>query len=143
MKHAVCAFIVDANNRVLSVSRKDNHNDKGLPGGKVEDDETHLEALQREVFEETGLTVVEYRRIFTKKQSNHEVVTFLCKTTGEISTTEKGLVEYISIDRLLSKDNTFWEYNTAMIRSILTQHFEQSIENKYNGDLVTTNKIIL
>lgn len=35
-KHAVCLFIQDSEGRILVVSRKDNHADFGLPGGKVD-----------------------------------------------------------------------------------------------------------
>ena len=38
-KKAVCGLLFH-NNKILSVSRKDNHNDFGLFGGKLENDET-------------------------------------------------------------------------------------------------------
>ena len=55
-KRAVCGLLFH-NNKILSVSRKDNHNDFGLFGGKLENDETQEEALIREAYEETGYSV--------------------------------------------------------------------------------------
>lgn len=57
MKRAVCLFYQREDGKILAVSRKDNHALFGLPGGKVDDGETELEALVREVKEETGLDV--------------------------------------------------------------------------------------
>jgi len=41
--------------RFLGVARRDNQNDFGLPGGKVEEGETELQAACRELEEETGI----------------------------------------------------------------------------------------
>jgi ADP-ribose pyrophosphatase YjhB (NUDIX family) len=53
----VRALIIDGRDRVLLQQRSDT-GCWGLPGGSVELGETALDALRREVFEETGLTVV-------------------------------------------------------------------------------------
>lgn len=57
---AVTALLVK-DELVLAVSRKNNPNDFGLPGGKIDPGETPEGALFREVSEETGLNVGEFR----------------------------------------------------------------------------------
>jgi len=54
----VRAIIVNSNGEILLQYRLDNAR-WGLPGGSVELDETALEALRREVREETSLEVIE------------------------------------------------------------------------------------
>jgi len=57
--YSVNLFYQLKDGRVLGVSRRTDHIDWGLPGGKVDEDETPIEALVREVKEETGLTIDE------------------------------------------------------------------------------------
>jgi len=54
MKIAVLALF-NEKDELLCVSRKDNHETYGLIGGKVEENEIVIEALMREVMEETSL----------------------------------------------------------------------------------------
>lgn len=56
MVPAAGGAVFDKNNRILLVRRADN--DKwALPGGKIELNESVLQAVEREIFEETGLRV--------------------------------------------------------------------------------------
>ena len=52
-----------------------------LVGGQAKNDETIEQALVREVKEETGLDIVEYRHVFTEKHPEpyNEQYIFLCK----------------------------------------------------------------
>lgn len=53
-----CAMVlVKSNGFYLGVSRKDDHNDIGMPGGKSDPGETPQECALRETMEETGYTV--------------------------------------------------------------------------------------
>lgn len=50
-------LVIEDNGLVLAVSRKDNHGDLGLPGGKIEPGETPATAASREAVEELGVPV--------------------------------------------------------------------------------------
>lgn len=58
MKKAVCLLNINKEG-ILSVTRKEDQTKFCMPGGKVEDDETSLEAIIRETFEETGIILKE------------------------------------------------------------------------------------
>ena len=58
--HVMAAVIRDAERRILIAKRPDDAHQGGLwefPGGKLEPGESRLEALQRELREELGITV--------------------------------------------------------------------------------------
>jgi 8-oxo-dGTP pyrophosphatase MutT (NUDIX family) len=54
MKKGVSIIIENELGEVLCVSRKPDHTQWGLPGGKVEENESLVEAVMRELQEETG-----------------------------------------------------------------------------------------
>lgn len=62
--HVIAAVIRDAQGRILIAKRPDHAHQGGLwefPGGKLEDGETRLEGLGRELQEELGITVTQAR----------------------------------------------------------------------------------
>lgn len=60
MKQAVCLCLVTSDDKILAINRTNNPQGIGLIGGKVEPGENLLNALKREVFEETGLSLDYY-----------------------------------------------------------------------------------
>lgn len=53
---AVSVIIMNEKGQIVGVSRKDDHSDFGLPGGKVDsEDKDSLDGCIRELYEETGL----------------------------------------------------------------------------------------
>lgn len=76
---AVCILLTQGTGddlRVLAVSRRDDPNAFGLPGGKVDAGEEPLDAAVRELREETGLDVT------LSKRDLNEVLEIVCR--GEI-----------------------------------------------------------
>ena len=113
-KLAATALIFNEDkSQLLGVSRKDNHTLFGLPGGKVDVGETLYEGLIREVKEETGLDVNSAIPIFFREDGDFVAVVYLVTDySGEVSTTERGVVKWITFEDL--KHGAFSEYNTIL-----------------------------
>jgi len=104
-KFTIGAFgiIFDESGRVLLCHRTDS-DIWNLPGGGVELGETPVEAVIREINEETGLTAVpiHLNAIYSKLQTKGMVFCFKCKVTGGIMklSNESDQIEYFDINRL-------------------------------------------
>jgi 8-oxo-dGTP pyrophosphatase MutT (NUDIX family) len=116
MKRASTVLIIE-NNKVLSVSRKDNHNDMNLIGGKCEENETFEDACVRECNEECGLTISNLTLVFTREHDGWEVQTFIPKTyTGSIIESDEGIVRWVKPEVVMA--GTFGVYNTELFKHI-------------------------
>ena len=126
MKKTVQAIIFNENQEVLAVSRKTDHNDFGLPGGKVDEgDYQHglygpLEAaLIREVKEETGLRInaESAELIFAIHKDGYMGYTYLIKAwSGEIETDEPHVVKWTHFSEIMM--GSFGRYNTLVGESL-------------------------
>jgi 8-oxo-dGTP pyrophosphatase MutT (NUDIX family) len=99
----------------LGVSRKDDPSKYGLPGGKVESGETLLQALSREVLEETGLRVEEPVPVFAavcRGQVDYLSITYKATVHGYVHTDEPVQVAWVSRQTLL--EGPFGVYHRAM-----------------------------
>lgn len=98
---------------LLGVSRKDNHELFGLPGGKVDPGEDTYTAMKREVFEETGLIVDRAIPLFFREEERFLAVVYLVtEWHGDVSTSEAGIVDWIDFEVL--KRGSFAEYNAKL-----------------------------
>lgn len=113
---AVATALILCNGNCVLVSRKENHSDFGLPGGKLEDGETFYDAFVREIFEETGLRVSTYESIYTDFYRGNDVFTFLVHVPTQLplSTSESAVVRWGPTSELLA--GSFADYNERMLR---------------------------
>ena len=115
-KKAVCGLLFH-NNKILSVSRKDNHNDFNLFGGKLESGETWEQALIRECYEETGCNVNIIPVYYEAMCDDTLVRTYICVATDySLEYPEKGMhiVKFLSPSALTS--GSFGGYNSKLFK---------------------------
>jgi len=117
-KHFVTAVIINKNFEVLAVSRKTDHSDFGMPGGKVEEGETPIDACIREVLEETGLNVVYQTLVFAMHRHGGMGWTYLMRVVGteEIHTNEPHIVKWTNYQTLI--DGKFGKWNSLVLESL-------------------------
>jgi 8-oxo-dGTP pyrophosphatase MutT (NUDIX family) len=114
MKKAAAVLIRNKEDLILAVSRKDNPDDFGLPGGNVDPGENYRQTAIRETFEETGLVIDDLECVFTRDEGEYSVRTYIPRiVSGEIKTTEKGVVKWITEEKLL--EGSFGEYNKQLL----------------------------
>lgn len=119
MKDAACMVIINPKSGlILGVSRKNDHEDMGIIGGKREEDETIEEAAVRECLEETGITVTEMVEIFRGPARTRMVTTYLALAWhGTPTSSEEGVVKWIDPAELFT--GTYGEYNKRLFRKIM------------------------
>ena len=122
MRQAGCMLIVK-DGLILGVSRKNDITKFGLPGSKVDGNETQEEAAIRETLEETGIKVNKCERFFNRTElpsypggEEFESATFYALDwEGEISSTEEGDVKWLIAKELTSSSAAFPDYNSRML----------------------------
>ena len=102
--------LIEDGDRILLQNRvKKDWRGYTLPGGHVEPGESFVDAVIREMREETGLTVVEPRlagvKQFPTENGRYVVLLFKAtKWTGELHSSEEGKMEWIRYDSLAQLD---------------------------------------
>jgi len=138
---AVAAFVTNAEGKVLML-KSPRRGDWEFPGGQVEEGETLTHALEREVFEETGILVVPKSLIgvySNTKQPSILMLDFACEyVSGEPKTSAESLsVEWVVKDEALSR------VKHPSIHGRLKNMLEFSGEVTYHAYFVDPNHIDL
>lgn len=117
MEKAVTLILTNDENQVLGVSRKTDHNDFGLVGGRVEEyDFDLITAIERETKEETGLEIFNVSLIHAEEWGGYEQYTFVADYHGRIYTEEPHVVKWLDPSELLK--GSFGEYNKKVFEKL-------------------------
>lgn len=118
MKITAQVVLFNEEGLVLAVSRKDNHNDFGLPGGKMSEEDSNNPRLTaiRETKEETGLDVYDLNLIFSIHKGGFMGYTYLAKYKGKIDYNEPHVVKWVPFEVIMN--GSFGKYNTLVSESL-------------------------
>lgn len=112
------------NGLVLSISRRDDHDDLGLPGGKVEPGEDPEDALVREMGEEVGILVEEFHQVYEHPDRVEGGARKPCRAylvtswAGSPKSVEGQRVQLVTPSRLLDQCCRFRDYNASLFEAI-------------------------
>lgn len=131
IKVSAQVVLINQEGYILGVSRKDDHNDFGLPGGKMdpEDGQDPKVTAIRETKEETGLDVTNLRLIFAIHKDGFMGFTYLAEYSGTIEHNEPHVVKWQPMEVLVN--GRFGKYNKLVSESMN----DMGIQYRYNVDV--------
>ena len=132
MKISAQVVLINPSGLILGVSRKDNHNDFGLIGGKgeIEDNGDPMVTAIRETKEETGLDITNLQLIFATHKDGYMGYTYLAQYSGEINHNEPHVVKWVPMQVLIN--GSFGKYNELVAESLedMGVEFEMDIDEE-------------
>jgi 8-oxo-dGTP pyrophosphatase MutT (NUDIX family) len=120
---SACALVINPEGLVLSVSRRDDHNDFGLPGGKSErSDHSGIDTAIRETWEEARVKLFPEHlvHVYSGMGRKFYCATYLATKYDDSemgSSSEEGIVKWLDFAAVLP--GTFHEYNTRLLREVM------------------------
>jgi len=135
IKISAQVVLINEEGLVLGVSRKHDHNDFGLPGGKMDsrDNNDPIQTAIRECKEETGLDVTDLQLVFAIHKGGNMGYTYLAKYSGEINHNEPHVVKWVPFQTLVR--GSFGRYNQLVAESLDDMDIDY-VYRQYNGKKV-------
>lgn len=120
---SVAALVFNHKGQVLSVSRRNQPTNIGLPGGKIDPGELPFQAMCRELHEETGLKAVKYCPVYERGEDTAggrpSRTFFVSVWEGKPKSMEPGLsVEWVEPRDLLAECCSFRVYNENLFTAL-------------------------
>ncbi len=118
---AVCVIYNRRSKLILAVHRKDDSNDWGLPGGKLENEEVPMVGMIRELEEETCYTVVNSNYVTDlgiRDDNGTPVHTFVVEMKGIALHTGSCEQNYAWVKPELLCKGSFGDFNTKLFEDI-------------------------
>lgn len=112
MNPTCVVLVAERGSKVLATSRKTDHRDFGLPGGKVDPGETPEAALHRELREETGMRVFNLRKVYEADNAGWPIIVYTGAVKGRASTTENLLIKWCTWDEVCA--GSFGHFNIKL-----------------------------
>lgn len=142
MKFTTICYI-ERDNKYLMLYRNKKENDLNEGkwigvGGKFEEKESPDECLLREVEEETGLTLTEYKLrclvtfVSDKWETEHIYVYSATKFEGEIQECNEGVLKWIDKDKIF--DLPIWEGDRIFLERMQKEKDFFTIKLEYEGN---------
>lgn len=116
-KLAVCVVIINGD-KILATHRRNNVDDWGLPGGKVDPGETPIQAIRREVLEETGYDCEKYNFIRIRTDEEYEVYCYSADFNDLIYITNdhEHLGDWVNIKKII--EGCFGKFNIDLLNHL-------------------------
>lgn len=142
---------VEDNGKYLMLHRTKKENDINESkwigvGGKFEKDETPEECLLREVKEETGLTLLDYKLrgvitfISNKWQTEYMYLFTATKFTGELIPCDEGVLEWVDKREVLNLN--IWEGDKIFLNKLVADDGFFTLKLVYVGDDLVESKMM-
>lgn len=115
-------------------------------GGKFEPGEAPEECLVREVYEETGLTLLNYRfrgilTFISDAQEPEYIFLYTSDSfTGTLKECDEGVLEWVPVDAVC--DLNIWEGDREMFRLLKTRQDVFSLKLRYVGSHLEELKLL-
>jgi 8-oxo-dGTP pyrophosphatase MutT (NUDIX family) len=109
---SVCVLIRRDDGKILAVSRPNDPEAFGLPGGHIELGETPEEAAVREVLEETGIDIFNLKEVYSTYDNQELVNCFIADFVGKPIQKESGVVKWVDPEVLIN--GPFGGYNLEL-----------------------------